>query len=724
ALTDAPDSGLGTEGYELWAGGVVVVRANTSTGVFWGSRTLLQMLGQSADEKTIVRGRVRDWPSQEVRMVHLDVGRKHFGMEYLLDSLRMMAWHKMNVFVFHFSEQERFGLYSPDGMGEDFAGLADEATAYSKADVARLEALAAELHMTIMPGFEFPAHARIIADYYQIGFGHGSGPCTNSANPNWVIDFTKPAAVAKAKAIIEKFTPWFSGPWVHLGAEEVPGWVGQCQRMRSYISATSGISNFGDALVHFINDLNATVKGLGKQTVIYNGFEHMNPSAKTLDDDIVINMWEGGRAAVNREARRSGLTAFPFIEMHINSGLYLTPNFYHHLYPNEAQIYDRWTPLASDLGSGIAIWADYMSFAADEFYERLLRRGRAAVADRTWNATTTPDTVAEFYPRIDRVGSPPGWVGYVEPARVDDGAPSHHYPFDAASYPPSHRHAASPGVMVFAADTVGGLHGLSYIVHSPTTDSSDKVVGSSSFVFDNDWDGVGLGGVGIEAPWSVSVWVKRTADLSTATLLSARDHLGRYRYVYVETGSESRVGFRTPAGNTRTFAYTVPANTWTHLALVATAADTKLYANGALVGTVADSMTLPFDAIAARRANGLRGKLDDLKIWDEALSAAQVAADYRSRCPNSGLVHHWGFDETSGNTATDAGSGADDGTITGATRVTQGRLGGALSFDGNGDWVQVGADAIGVSGGCGGWTAALWVKRTADNADAVLFAPP
>ena len=219
----------------------------------------------------------------------------------------------------------------------------------------------------------------------------------------------------------------------------------------------------------------------------------------------------------------------------------------------------------------------------------------------------------------------------------------------------------------------------------------------------------------MEVPWSLSVWVKRTANRSTQTLLSARDELGRYRYIYLETGSAEPGRFPHPRRqHPHLRSHTVALNTWTHLALVATSGETRLYVNGTLAGTVADSMTLPFDAIAAlRSANGLRAKLDDFKIWDEALSAAQVAADYRSRCANSGLVHHWALDETSGTTATDAGSGDDDGTITGASRVAQGRLGGALSFDGNSDYIQVGADAIGVTGTCGGWTAALWVRRTA-----------
>jgi hypothetical protein len=56
---------------------------------------------------------------------------------------------------------------------------------------------------------------------------------------------------------------------------------------------------------------------------------------------------------------------------------------------------------------------------------------------------------------------------------------------------------------------------------------------------------------------------------------------------------------------------------------------------------------------------------------------------------SSGLVGAWGFDEPSGATATDASGRGNTGTISGATRTTAGRFGGALMFDGINDWVTV-----------------------------------
>ncbi|WP_084285447.1 LamG-like jellyroll fold domain-containing protein [Solirubrobacter soli] len=52
-------------------------------------------------------------------------------------------------------------------------------------------------------------------------------------------------------------------------------------------------------------------------------------------------------------------------------------------------------------------------------------------------------------------------------------------------------------------------------------------------------------------------------------------------------------------------------------------------------------------------------------------------------------VASYGFEETSGSTATDSSGNGNTGTITGATRVTTGKFGKALSFDGTSDWVRV-----------------------------------
>jgi hypothetical protein len=92
-------------------------------------------------------------------------------------------------------------------------------------------------------------------------------------------------------------------------------------------------------------------------------------------------------------------------------------------------------------------------------------------------------------------------------------------------------------------------------------------------------------------------------------------------------------------------------------------------------------------------------------------SPKTVAITLNVTAPSSNLVGAWGFDEISGATATDASGRGNTGTISGPTRSTAGRFGGALSFDGVNDLVTV-ADAN-VLDLTTGMTMEAWVRPSA-----------
>ncbi|MXW41912.1 MAG: LamG domain-containing protein, partial [Acidimicrobiia bacterium] len=117
-----------------------------------------------------------------------------------------------------------------------------------------------------------------------------------------------------------------------------------------------------------------------------------------------------------------------------------------------------------------------------------------------------------------------------------------------------------------------------------------------------------------------------------------------------------------------------------------------------------------------------KGKVDELKMWDQALTTAEVLTYYESYDDPAyeNLVHLWSLDDGAGSYVSDIGRRHNAGTITGASWQTTGVDGGAISLDGAGDWIHTGADSLPAADG---WTAALWVKRSATTGDAVLFAP-
>ncbi len=133
--------------------------------------------------------------------------------------------------------------------------------------------------------------------------------------------------------------------------------------------------------------------------------------------------------------------------------------------------------------------------------------------------------------------------------------------------------------------------------------------------------------------------------------------------------------------------------------------------------TVSGTVTLAATASDDTAVAGVRFKLDGNDIgaedttapysiaWDSSAAAngnhvlTAVARDTSGNTKTStgtpieidriGLVAAYGFDETAGTTALDSSPKTNTGTVSGATRTTAGRFGGALTFDGVNDWVTV-----------------------------------
>ncbi|MFF3641895.1 family 20 glycosylhydrolase [Streptomyces sp. NPDC002564] len=605
ALTDrgAP----GAEGHLFDSRGPVRVEAASTHGLFYGTHTLLQLLRATADDhRQVPRARAVDRPAQRIRMVHLDAGRKYWRIPYLENLIRRMADQKLNTLLLHFSEAEGFRLDSPR-----FPGLADPRHSYGRADIEHLKAFAARHHVQLMPGLELPGHATTISRTFGIGFGSGPGACTGAhthshLTPDWVVDLTSDRAIATSKEIVDEFAGWFDAPLFSIGAEEVPAQLAACPRVRDHLASAPDVSTLGDLLNRYLNALDDVVASHGKRTAVYNGSERLDAPRQRVRARVVFLTWEG-TGAEPAVPGHDEIAVGPF---------YNTPNNYHHLYPDEPWMYGSWAPSTAPdmLGSGITNWADYNFWADDGYFEQHMAGARAILADRTWNSTPAPDTLAGFRARAARVGEPATTPAPLPP-RVT-GRPSHRWTFDDAAYPSGWTYAGSPGNTLLAEDSAGDLSGTSYIVDNPTPVPG---VHGRAWRFASDRDGVGFGGLDVAEPWTASVRVRPTERTGDQVLLSSR--AGALKLMQHGTG---RVGFTRYGTADHSFDHTVAPGRWTRLTWVATKGSTTLYADGRRVGTVAASIPLPLRSLGTERA-GLRGDLDELVTWDEALTPEEVA---------------------------------------------------------------------------------------------------
>jgi hypothetical protein len=111
------------------------------------------------------------------------------------------------------------------------------------------------------------------------------------------------------------------------------------------------------------------------------------------------------------------------------------------------------------------------------------------------------------------------------------------------------------------------------------------------------------------------------------------------------------------------------------------------------VGTFANNEAFALGA-ESDGGNPFDGKIDDIRIYNRALSTDEVSKLYQTTAPaqpvDTSLVNYWTFDrsDTVGTTAIDRGRKGLNGTTTGTTK-TIGKVGQGLSFNGTSDSISL-----------------------------------
>lgn len=150
----------------------------------------------------------------------------------------------------------------------------------------------------------------------------------------------------------------------------------------------------------------------------------------------------------------------------------------------------------------------------------------------------------------------------------------------------------------------------------------------------------GLTSLGV--PWTLMLWVNRqNAPGTSAAFLSD----GTYSFKLEQYNGTRQMGITKFGVADYLFApaYTVPANTWTHLALVGTSTGTTLYANGSQVASMTNSQPLPRNYMGVSYvtsggviADHMLGTIDEMMTFSRALSASEISAVYNAGA--AGLV--------------------------------------------------------------------------------------
>ena len=343
---------IGGEGYTLRIDAVAWLRANTAQGVFYASRSLLQMLSMdgaaTGRHRRAPRGSALDFPRYRERAVLFDVGRKFAPLPFLEAYIRFMGWYKLNTLHLHLNDQvisadgkrwlsRSFRLKSDDPR---FSGLLPrDGKFYTRADWARLEQVAADNGVHIVPEIDAPGHAGAFVLARPDLAYHGDRPAGGTLDPRL------PGTLPYVESVWAAFLPWFRSGVVHIGGDEVNvnhGSIGMAVQ------------------VDFLNRLGRFLQARGKQVELWGSADF----APTLDRSFVIQRWInwGPEAKINW-----GRLGFAWTESY--GDWYVVPYGPDYFNPRGlkgAALYDGWDtrsaadapgPYAPD-GGQISVWND------------------------------------------------------------------------------------------------------------------------------------------------------------------------------------------------------------------------------------------------------------------------------------------------------------------------------------------------------------------------------
>ena len=353
-LALSTDKKLGEEGYAIKITDRVAASAPTTTGLYWSTRTLLQLAEQN-QERSLPQGVIRDYPDYPLRGFMIDCGRKFIPMSYLQDLVKIMAYYKMNTLQVHLNDNG-FKQYFEHNWDKTYAafrlesdtypGVAARDGSYSKKEFIDFQKQAASNFVEIIPEIDVPAHSLALTHYKpeigskEYGMDH--------------LDLFKPETYEFVDALFKEYlegdNPVFVGKRVHIGTDE-------------YSNAKKDvIEKFRAFTDHYIR----FVEGFGKQAVVWGALSHAKGDTPVKSENVIMNAWYNGYADPATMIKDGyKLICIP------DGMVYIVPVAeYYQDYLNEPYLYKEWTPAhigksvfeekhPSILGGMFAIWNDH-----------------------------------------------------------------------------------------------------------------------------------------------------------------------------------------------------------------------------------------------------------------------------------------------------------------------------------------------------------------------------
>lgn len=398
------DKQLGKEGYTIRITDKAVIAAPEPIGVYWSTRTLLQIAEQST-ERSLPKGDIRDFPDYAMRGFMIDCARKFIPLHMLQDYLKIMSYYKMNTLQVHLNDNGFKQFFNHDWNktyaafrleSTTFPGLTAQDGSYTKQEFIDLQILAEDQFIEIIPEIDAPAHTLAFSHYKpELGskiYGMDHFDLFNPETYNFMD--------ALYKEYLQGPNPVFRGPRVHIGTDEYSN---------KDPKVVEKFREFTDRYIRY-------VESFGKQACVWGALTHARGTTPVKSNNVMMSVWYNGYAEPSDMAKQG------YKLISIPDGLvYIVPAAgYYYDYLDTKSLYESWTPATigntvfKDLdpviaGGMFAVWNDHVGngISTQDIHHRVFP-AMQTLAAKMWTGRGTSIPFNAFEQARKRLSEAPG----------------------------------------------------------------------------------------------------------------------------------------------------------------------------------------------------------------------------------------------------------------------------------------------------------------------------
>lgn len=338
----------------------ISIIGNTSTSVFYGIQSLIQLLPYQKGSLIIPAVSIHDYPRFDYRGMHLDVSRHFFDVAFVKKYIDYLAFHKMNYFHWHLTDDHGWrieikkypkltevgawrdgsiiGLWPGKGNeGIKYQVLPNEVKItpenaviktdgkrhggfYTQEQIKEVVAYAAKRYITIIPEIEMPAHSMAVLAAYP-EFGTEPNKKYEVAQTWGMMNKYNNVLQANEKTfkfledVLTEVMTLFPSKYIHIGGDEASKVWWRRSSVSQQIMKENGLKDESALQSYFIHRIEKFVNSKGK-TII--GWDEILDGG--LAPNAIVMSWRGEKGGIAAAKEGHKVIMTPETKLYFNHG--------------------------------------------------------------------------------------------------------------------------------------------------------------------------------------------------------------------------------------------------------------------------------------------------------------------------------------------------------------------------------------------------------------------